>query len=125
MVNFGFGGHKSIGKGQFEILSFGEFNEINIPDNPNAFLLISSMLPSSTDPTNGYYDTLIKYGKLDREYAVSDNPFKKPLIMLKAGSVFKVEDKVKDFYGRMAEGVSSINKNIVQYGLGFSIPIIY
>lgn len=66
---------------------------------------------------------MVKYGKLGGEYTFSRNPFKKPLIMLTAGSVFRVQQSVKPFYGRMIEGIAPSKPEVVHYGYAFSVPI--
>lgn len=65
---------------------------------------------------------MVKYGKLGREFASNEYPFKKPLIMLKAGSSFYING-YKEVYGRMIENVSVREEPILHYGLAFSLPV--
>jgi CRISPR-associated protein Csm4 len=121
--SIGFGKKKSSGYGQFEILSFGEFNDIKESENSNAFMVLGNYLPSDADKVCPIgYDINTKYGKLGEELSGSENPFKNPIVLLTAGSCFKTEIK-KDFYGRVTNNgeVSPSNTFVVQFGM----PYIY
>ena len=123
----GFGKDKSTGKGYFE---FDIIEGIDLPKsiNPNAFMTLSSYIPTETDPLKGYYQTLLKYGKLGGLYAkgspeVSGNPFKKPLIMFSSGSTFFDADYSSEkVYGSLLKDVHHNNK-IRHYALAFPIGI--
>lgn len=114
----GFGKRKSTGKGHFTLEKIAEYN-FNVLENPNAFVSLSSFVPAAGDPSEGWYDLFVKYGKLGGHYASSGNPFKKPLCMLKAGSVFR-DDKVKDYYGRLVENIHP-DSEIRHYGYAFAV----
>ncbi len=116
----GFGKRKSVGKGQFEVMDIKEY-EFKSPANPNAFVSLSSYIPSVSDPPNGWYELMVKYGKLGGNYAncTKINPFKKPLRIFKPGAVFKTSD-VKEYYGQIIQNVHE-NENIVHYGLAFPV----
>jgi len=66
---------------------------------------------------------MIKYGKLGEEKTYCGQPFKKPLIMLKPGAVFRTAN-VKPFYGRLVEDIAYGDPSVVQYGLAFPVPIL-
>ncbi|OGW10977.1 MAG: hypothetical protein A2W75_00645 [Nitrospinae bacterium RIFCSPLOWO2_12_39_15] len=120
----GYGRKKSIGKGSFEII--GELEPFDKFDNfkgENGFISLSNFVPARNDPAEGFYKTLVKYGKLGGKFTFSGNPFKKPLMMLVAGSSFHVEGNIKPFYGRMVEGISPAKPEVVHYGYAFSVPI--
>ena len=124
LSNFGYGRKKSIGKGQFcleEVKEF-EFPEVK---NPNGFVTLSNFCPSKDDPTEGLYKIFVKYGKLGEVLTYCGNPFKRPLVMIKTGSVFKTEGKPKHFYGRIVENIAPAAPNVIQYAYAFAVPIIY
>lgn len=75
-------------------------------------------------PTDGFYKTLVKYGKLGGEFTFCGKPFKKPLMMITAGSSFKVKEYIKLFYGRMVEDIAPAKPEVVHYGYAFSVPTI-
>lgn len=121
----GYGRKKSVGKGAFEIIgeleSFDKFNDF---DGANAFMSLSNFVPAKNDPTDGFYKTLVKYGKLGGEYTFCGKPFKKPLMMLAAGSSFKAKKGIKPFYGRMVEDIAPAKPEVVQYGYAFAVPLV-
>lgn len=114
----GFGKRKSTGKGHFVLEKIAGY-DFNVPENPNAFVSLSSFVPAPEDPAEGWYDLFVKYGKLGGHYASSGSPFKKPLCMLKAGSVFR-DDNVKDYYGRLVENIHP-DSDIRHYGYAFAV----
>ncbi len=67
----------------------------------------------------GSYQIFVKYGKVGE---TSENPFKKPLVMLKAGAKFYT-DVPKTFYGMMIENIAVGRPEVVHYGLGFAVPV--
>lgn len=123
----GFGKDKSTGKGHF---SFTIEPGIDLPqcESPNSFMSLSSFIPTASDPTDGHYTLLHKYGKLGGGFASGasggqGNPFKKPLLMFAAGSTFRdpvfSEDKV---YGSLLGDVHT-NHEIRHYALAFPLGI--
>jgi CRISPR-associated protein Csm4 len=123
----GFGKDKSTGKGYFDF----EIKEgIDLPEaeNPNAFMTLSSYIPSKKDSIKGYYQTFLKFGKLGGLYAkgspeVGGNPFKKPLIMFSAGSTFYENNFSKEkMYGSLLRNVHH-NAEIRHYAYAFPIGI--
>jgi CRISPR-associated protein Csm4 len=120
----GYGKKKSVGKGAFEIIRELEpFDKFNDFDGANAFMSLSNFVPAKSDPTDGFYKTLVKYGKLGGEFTFCGNPFKKPLMMLTTGSSFKVEKTIKPFYGRIVENIAPVKQDVVHYGYAFAVPI--
>lgn len=123
----GFGRDKSTGKGHFTFL----INEgVDIPESetPNAFMTLSSYIPTGKDPVKGYYRAIHKYGKLGGLYAkgvseVNGNPFKKPLIMFSAGSTFYDDDYTAGkTYGSLLKNIHQ-NGQIRHYAYAFPIGI--
>lgn len=121
----GYGAKRSSGKGNFEIAGgLDELNIFNEFDGSNGFTSLSNFVPAKNDPTEGYYQTMVKYGKLGGEYTFTDNPFKRPLMMLTAGSTFYIEGGMKPFYGRMVEKISPSKTDVVQYAYAFAVPVL-
>jgi CRISPR-associated protein Csm4 len=123
VFEYGYGKKKSSGYGHCTSISITEFNGIAEPDRPNGFITLGNYLPSNEDGLqDGTYDTFVKYGRLGEEYSTSSNPFKKPMLMIKGGSVFYTS-KQKEFYGRVTtEGeVSTSNPFAVQFGIPFTL----
>jgi CRISPR-associated protein Csm4 len=123
MAHGGYGAKKSVGYGHFEVAGIEPFAFESI-DDANGFITLSNFVPATDDPLDGYYERLVKYGKLGEEYTLLPNPFKKPLLMFTAGSSFMVR-KPKPFYGRLIRGLPNIEiaEDVVQYGLAFDVPV--
>ncbi len=121
----GYGRKKSIGKGQFSINAVEEFEFPQI-EKGDGYVSLSNFCPAEDDPTEGLYKTLVKYGKLGEEFTFCGNPFKKPLVMIRSGSVFRTDGKPKEFYGRaVTEGIAPAKPEVVQYAYAFAVPIKY
>jgi len=126
----GFGAKKSTGKGAFKLDRFLPFDGFELLDLENSqgggvagFVSLSHFVPAQGDPTDGAYKIMVKYGKLGEEKTYCGQPFKKPLIMLKPGAVFRTVP-VKPHYGRLVEGIAYTDPSVVQYGFAFSVPIV-
>ena len=118
----GYGKRKSVGYGWLEMLQFEPFAGFDSPDDANAFVSLSNFAPAAHNPTRGFWKTLVKYGKLGEDFANSTNPFKKPLLMFTAGSVF-YDSPIGEFYGRLISGLSSSHPEAEQYGFALAVPI--
>ncbi len=125
----GFGKNKSTGKGAFNILDLSEKIDLPKARNPNGFITLSSYIPRKNDPIEGYYNTLLKFGKLGGTFAagspeVGKNPFKKPLIMMCAGSIFKDSEYCEDkIYGSLLQDMHKENADIRHYAHAFPLGI--
>ncbi|MCD4734623.1 MAG: hypothetical protein K8R53_01145 [Bacteroidales bacterium] len=121
----GYGKRKSIGKGAFKVISLDEFDGFTDIEDANGFVSLSNFVPAENDPTEGLYHTFIKYGKMGEEFALGGNPFKKPLLMFEAGSVFKSSEPPKNFYGKMIDNISYSKDDVKHYAFSFPISVKY
>jgi CRISPR-associated protein Csm4 len=120
----GYGKKKSIGKGHFIINDNVDEYSFDEAGSANGFVTLSSFCPKRTDPVHGAYKTFVKYGKLGDIFTFCGNPFKRPLVMIKTGSVFRTGGPPKEYYGRMIDnGIAPAKPEAVQYGYAFAIPI--
>lgn len=119
----GFGAKKSTGYGKLTVEAFESFAFEEI-EGANGFVTLSNFVPKAGNPTDGYYHLLLKYGKLGEEYAKLEDksPFKFPLIMFQAGAVFRSNGKQPP-YGRLVGDIHPQDKEIVQYGYAFDVPM--
>ncbi len=120
----GFGADASTGRGSLKFISLEDF-ELPESDNPNAFMTLSNFIPTredldNVDGSNLWYKIFTKYPKTGGHFALID-PFKKPLVFMEAGSVFKVKTH-KEFYGQMVSNVHS-NPDIVQFAYAFPLKV--
>lgn len=122
MFLLGIGGEKSSGKGIFKIVNeLEKCHDFDMDQNINGFMTLSNMIPAQNDPTEGFYKTFVKYGKMDREFAAIGNPLKKPLLFLKCGAIFKT-NHTKAIYGRCLQEVS-IRQGVIVSGYSLAIPM--
>ncbi|MFZ2323280.1 MAG: RAMP superfamily CRISPR-associated protein [Ignavibacteriaceae bacterium] len=123
VFEIGYGKKKSSGFGEFEVGPINEINNIKEPANSNGFISFSNYLPSNDDKiANAFYDINVKYGKFGEEHANINNPFKKPIVFLTAGSCF-VTDIKQDYYGRCTDEseISDYFPKAIQNGVAFSL----
>lgn len=125
MAQSGYGRRISVGYGQVELREWAPTADLdfNIPD-ANGFVALSNFCPARDDPTQGYYRTLVKYGRLGEGRSVTQglSPFKRPLIQLIAGSCFYTNGAARAYYGRLVHGVHAQLDDVVQYGLALVAP---
>jgi CRISPR-associated protein Csm4 len=123
LAESGYGKRKSVGYGRIEEYSFEPFSGFDSPANPNGFISLSNFVPAHSDPVAGYWKILTKYGKMGEEYSLEDQAFKKPLVMLEAGSTFYA-NPVKEFYGCLVKNLNSNYPESVQYAFALTVPMI-
>jgi CRISPR-associated protein Csm4 len=118
----GFGRKKSSGKGAFKVLDIKEFDDLDGVGQPESYLSLSHFVPAQSDPTEGTYKVMVKYGKMGEEKSCGGNPFKKPLLMIRPGAVFRTHN-FRPYYGRMVENIVYFNSEVVQYCFAFAVPL--
>ncbi len=117
----GYGKRKSAGKGRFEVVDIKP-HKLPGAKHPNAFISLSNFVPAPSDPTDGFYELVLKYGKLGGDYAINKSgPWKKPLRMIKAGSVFKINGELKNYYGKLVSGVYPHDEKVKHFG--YALPV--
>ena len=119
----GYGKRKSVGYGAMQPPDIKPFTDFDGLEDANGFVSLSAFVPAANDPTDGYWRTEVKYGKLGEEYANVGNPFKRPLLRLLAGAVFRETESVRPFYGRLVDGVAPGMPQAAQYAFAFAVPM--
>lgn len=94
--SMGFGKDKSIGKGRFKIANVEKSPSILQERQTHTFISLSNGLPCE-DSEVLFGKTFTKFGK-HGGYGLK-NPFKNPVILFKAGSIFKI-NRFKPIFGR-------------------------
>lgn len=123
LSHIGFGKKKSTGKGHFVVKEVEPIDSLFKLEEADGFVTLSSFFPRKEDPVNGFYKTFVKYGKLGEEFTYCGKPFKRPVMLIKTGSVFKTDGRPKEYYGSMIENVAPVKPEVVQYGYAFSVPL--
>ncbi len=118
----GYGKKKSSGYGAFSVLGFSDYNLLKEPEEGSGFLSLGNYLPSRSDNSQpGYFDFMVKYGKLGENLSSGNNPFKKPIILMKPGSCFKTNAS-KPFYGRITtSGEVSAEPEVYHCGMPLTL----
>lgn len=85
---FGLGGGASVGLGRFEVV---EEAEVELPEasSPNAYLTLSPVLPQEGQGV--YYALEAYWGRFGGVYALAQ-PFKRPHLRMKEGSILRERD---------------------------------
>jgi CRISPR-associated protein Csm4 len=120
IADTGYGKRKSVGYGQIELMSFDTFAGFNQPQKVNGFVTLSNFVPAANDPVAGWWNKIVKYGRMGEEWASEDNAFKKPLLMLEAGSTF-LDPSPRDYYGCLVRNLNPAYSQTVQYA--FALPV--
>src|SRR5262249_24063599 len=88
-AEWGFGGDRSAGKGQFRLgTNLEPAEELDEPGEADGCVVLSTFQPASGDPTDGAWDAFTKYGKLGPDFG-RENVFKRPLILFRPGACFR------------------------------------
>lgn len=120
-LSLGIGADKSTGCGVFQLESLEEDRELAAPpDGADGFVNLSNWLPAREDPTEGQYQLLPKYPKLDRELAGEEYPFKKPMLFLSAGAFFRAK-RPRAWYGRCITNVAAVERPVIVNGCTIAV----
>lgn len=123
----GYGKYKFRGKGKVTVESVSPFQPPAV-SRANAALLLAACTPAADDPADGFWKLQTKFGKLGGDWAVGPhpsgihNPFKKPLIMLTAGSILKT-DSPRPFYGRLVDDIHRNFDEVRHYAIAPALPV--
>ena len=115
----GFGKKSSVGKGQFDIISFNRREDLEKNQYlGNGFVVLSNYIPKENDYKEVIgCNTITKRGKV---HSQGNNVFKKPFMCFSAGSVFR--GNVIPNKGRVLTNLYYDN-NIVQCGIPFILGV--
>jgi len=117
----GMGRDKSVGLGQFDLISMEEWKGFGGFEGANGFIALSSFVPAEYDPVEGKWALNIKYGKLG-ENAGLGNPFKRPFLQIKPGATFYTGEVSKAFYGRVLTDLAPGFPEAVQVCYCLAVP---
>ena len=95
----GFGADVGVGAGEVEIAGPPEVvGDLEPPEAMGGWISLSTFQPAVADPTEGYWRSFVKYGKLGPDFALA-SVFKRPQWMLRAGACFRHAGDLRDWYG--------------------------
>ncbi|MDD3535997.1 MAG: hypothetical protein PHC50_07630 [Candidatus Cloacimonetes bacterium] len=116
----GFGKDKNTGRGKYEI-KIEPYNWSRCTDF-NAHLNLSNMVPSECDNPRCSYLSNTKFGKVGGDFAVSETPFKYPVLVIGPGAVFSAVEVPQPPRGSLLDSIHP-NPKIVQNLYSYSIPV--
>ncbi len=127
----GYGRDASIGLGKFSICSDPEPALPQAPAQANAWLTLGPCAPQDQGflAAHSYYQPLSRFGRHGDLAVHSSNPFKRPVLLAKSGSVFTPSqfNPLQCFIGQGLEGVSASQPETVHQGyapvVGIWLPI--
>lgn len=86
----GFGADTATGRGQFDLVGDPEVVPETDLSDANAIVCLSTFQPAARDPTEGYWESFPKFGKLGPDFGLAnDMTFKNTLIMFRPGACFR------------------------------------
>lgn len=123
----GFGKKSSSGGGKFEVC--GNIEEVEIQSCKHTkFMTLAPCVPQSEilNADECFYKIFVRFGRHGSKNALSENPFKKPVITMDTGAVltFTVEPENKLFTGKGVKGTSLVDDNVVYQGYALLVPIL-
>jgi len=117
----GFGRDKSTGCGAMKDLVVEEWAPPSVA-GANAFLNLSSAyVPAAGELPRGFYTTHVKRGKLGGHYVLQHSPWKRPVLMIRAGAVFEGDPTA--VYGGLVANVHYELDQVVQYGYAYPLGV--
>ncbi|MBW7863927.1 MAG: hypothetical protein GX580_16235 [Candidatus Hydrogenedens sp.] len=121
IAQVGFGRDKSTGHGAFEVLALDPWQGFAAPEGADGFVSLSTCMPAADDPADGRWRLRVKRGYLG-EMAGGGNPFKRTMLQLTPGAVFRTAGAPKAWYGRIVPDVAPGMPEAVQCGLALAAP---
>lgn len=126
----GYGRDASIGLGKFSITADTDAALPDVPADSNAWLSLGPCAPQNQGfiAEHSYYQPLTRFGRHGDMAVHSGNPFKRPVLLAKAGSVFTPAtfDAQRPFIGQGLTGVSDSQPETVHQGyapvIGLCLP---
>lgn len=122
---FGFGRDATIGLGKFTIFYYEEIH-YPVPENANAYLTLANCAPQNLalNKEHCFYQITTRFGRHGDIAALSENPFKKPIILAKTGAIFSPKEwREQTFIGNGLTQVSYSQTKAVHQGYAPVIPV--
>jgi CRISPR-associated protein Csm4 len=99
LAETGYGADAAVGAGEVELAGPPEVvTDFQPADTGSGWVSLSTFQPAKDDPTDGYWRSFVKYGKLGPDI-VTTSVFKRPQWMLRAGACFRTSGPCRDWYG--------------------------
>ena len=133
MGQTGFGRDASIGLGKFRCIgapqphSFAATANTDSSELANSWLTLGPCAPQGQGfcPQRSFYQTVTRFGRHGDIAVQSGNPFKRPILLARAGAVFRPEHMLsqQSYVGQGIGGVSETMPETVHQGYAPVVPI--
>lgn len=124
----GYGKDASIGMGKFSLLSHQE-HQWPQPVAANAWLSLAACAPQGLNfnSERSYWQVFTRFGRHGAELQASNQPFKRPLLLAKAGALFTPNSafSAQAFIGQGLTGMSNALSASVHQGYAPVIPLTF
>ena len=126
MGQSGYGRDASIGLGKFTIEHDTAFTSLPHATDANAFLTLAPSAPQGLgfDAEKSFYHLFTRFGRHGDIAAHSGNPFKRPLLLAKTGSVFTPKDENVDGALYIGQGLKDVSLSHLQSVAQGYAPVI-
>jgi hypothetical protein len=122
----GFGRRASVGFGSFRVEIWEPWPDLDaLVQGADAWTSLSSWVPAATDPTEGWYRLRQKHDRVGEDLAQRYGAavFKRALLQIEPGSTFKLQDPLREWYGRLVGGIYDGDANVVQGGFALAVGV--
>jgi CRISPR/Cas system CSM-associated protein Csm4 (group 5 of RAMP superfamily) len=122
----GFGRRASVGFGAFQVEAWEPWPALaTLAQGANAWTSLSTWVPAATDPTEGWYRLRQKHGRVGEDLAQRRGAavFKRALLQIEPGSTFKLRDPLREWYGRLVNGIYDADPAVVQGGFALAAGV--
>ncbi|QLB13187.1 CRISPR-associated protein Csm4 [Bisgaardia hudsonensis] len=121
---YGFGRDASIGLGKFSVTNTESFEYHQ--NTENAYLTLANCSPANLNLNKefSFYQITTRFGRHGDIKALSNNPFKKPILLAKTGAVFTPKQwENKTFLGNGLKNISYSQNDAVHQGYAPVLPL--
>jgi len=126
LARVGFGRRASVGFGAFSLQAWEPWPALDdLSRDADAWTSLSSWTPAAADPTEGWYRIRMKHGRVGEDLAQRRGSavFKRGLLMIEAGSTFRVRDNPREWYGRLVDGIYDADPRVAQAGFALAVGV--
>jgi len=117
----GFGRDASTGLGRFEV---EEVRPLPLPERSRKLYTLAPYVPRKGEYERIWYQPFVRFGRHGGPLALSENPFKEPVLMAEEGAVLETPEKVGPYVGRAVVGLSKVEEiNTLHQGYSIVFPL--
>ena len=119
MGKMGFGRDASWGLGRFFVEAV---RELPLPKQAKDLYALAPFVPNEDELEDIWYHPFVRFGKHGGPLALSDNPFKEPVLMADEGAVLRLKNSSGPYIGQAIGNISKILSETVMQGYSIVLP---